>query len=58
MFRGGTSAIVPAIANAIFAADAYINSPQVSVPGTTMPFSGLPNAGDRADLIAYLQTLK
>jgi len=38
--------------------DAYINSPQVSVPGTTMPFSGLPNAGDRADLIAYLQTLK
>jgi len=38
--------------------DAYITSPQVLVPGTTMPFSGLPNAGDRADLIAYLETLK
>jgi cytochrome c len=38
--------------------DAYIAAPQVLVPGTTMPFSGMPNAGDRADLIAYLETLK
>jgi len=38
--------------------DAYITAPQTLVPGTTMPFSGLPNAGDRADLIAYLETLK
>src|SRR5262249_53095251 len=38
--------------------DAYVTSPQALVPGKTMPFSGLPNAGDRADLIAYLETLK
>jgi cytochrome c len=38
--------------------DAYITAPQALVPGTTMPFSGLPNAGDRADLVAYLETLK
>jgi cytochrome c len=38
--------------------DTYVNAPQTLVPGTTMPFSGLPNAGDRADLIAYLETLK
>jgi cytochrome c len=38
--------------------DAYITAPQALVPGTTMPFSGIPNAGDRADLIAYLETLK
>ena len=35
--------------------DAYIAPPQVLVPGTTMSFSGIPNAGDRADLIAYLE---
>jgi len=38
--------------------EAYVAAPQVLVPGTTMPFSGLPNAGDRADLVAYLETLK
>jgi len=25
------------------------------VPGNRMPFAGMPDAGDRADLIAYLQ---
>ena len=36
--------------------DAYLADPQKSVPGNRMPYSGLPNASDRADLIAYLQT--
>jgi cytochrome c len=35
--------------------DTYIADPQKSVPGNRMPYSGLPNAADRADLIAYLQ---
>jgi cytochrome c2 len=26
-----------------------------AVPGNRMPYSGMPNAQDRADLIAYLQ---
>jgi cytochrome c len=38
--------------------DAYIKSPALTVPGNKMPFSGLPSAGQRADLIAYLDTLK
>jgi len=38
--------------------DAYIETPQGLVPGTTMPFAGIPNSSDRADLIAYLETLK
>jgi cytochrome c len=37
---------------------AFIESPQKAVPGNVMPFSGLPDAGQRADLLAYLQTLK
>jgi cytochrome c len=37
--------------------DAFITSPQKVVPGTTMPFSGIRNSADRADLLAYLQTL-
>lgn len=35
--------------------DTYIADPQKSVPGNRMPYSGLPNAQDRADLMAYLQ---
>lgn len=38
--------------------DRYVMSPQLVVPGNKMPFSGLPSAGQRADLIAYLDTLK
>jgi cytochrome c len=38
--------------------DAYITSPALAVPGNKMPFAGLPSAGQRADLIAYLDTLK
>lgn len=35
--------------------DTYLADPQKSVPGNRMPYSGLPNPQDRADLIAYLQ---
>jgi cytochrome c len=38
--------------------DAYITDPQKVVPGNVMPFSGLGDAKQRSDLIAYLQTLK
>ena len=38
--------------------DAYLTSPQKTVPGNTMPFAGIANAQDRADLISYLDTLK
>jgi len=38
--------------------DAYIANPQTAIPGNVMPFSGLPDAKQRADLIAYLLTLK
>ncbi|HTD90800.1 MAG TPA: cytochrome c family protein [Burkholderiales bacterium] len=32
----------------------FISDPQKLVPGNRMPYSGLPDAKDRADLIAYL----
>ena len=38
--------------------DAYLTAPQKAVPGNTMPFAGIANAQDRADLISYLDTLK
>jgi cytochrome c len=38
--------------------DAYLQSPQTVVPGNLMPYSGLADAKQRADLIAYLATLK
>jgi len=34
--------------------DMFIADPQKEVPGNRMPFAGMPDAGDRADLIAYL----
>lgn len=34
--------------------DRYLRQPAVEVRGTTMVFPGIPNAGDRADLIAWL----
>ncbi|MDE8346501.1 MAG: c-type cytochrome [Acidocella sp.] len=36
----------------------FLKSPQSTVPGTKMPYSGLPSVGQRADLIAYLVSLK
>jgi cytochrome c len=38
--------------------DAFIMAPQSALPGTTMPYPGLMDAGERNDLIAYLETLK
>ena len=35
--------------------DTFIADPQAVVPGNRMPFAGMPDAADRADLIAYLQ---
>ena len=35
--------------------DMFIADPQKEVPGNRMPFAGMPDAGDRADLLAYLQ---
>ena len=34
--------------------DAFLTDPQAVVPGTKMPFAGLPAPKDREDLIAYL----
>ncbi len=38
--------------------DAYLTDPQKAVPGNQMPFSGMADAKQRADVIAYLATLK
>jgi cytochrome c len=38
--------------------DAFIMAPQKALPGTTMPFPGIPRQEERNDLIAYLKTLK
>lgn len=38
--------------------DPYLTNPKAIVPGTTMMFAGLKDAQQRADLIAYLATLK
>lgn len=36
---------------------AFLSDPKGVVPGTKMTFAGLPKAEDRANLIAYLQTV-
>ena len=38
--------------------DAFLAAPQKIVPGNTMPFPAIPNAKLRADLAAYLLTLR
>lgn len=38
--------------------DAYLTHPQQVVPHTKMSFAGLSDADDRANVIAYLATLK
>jgi cytochrome c len=38
--------------------DRYLSNPQDVVPGNIMPFSGIPDAAQRANLIAYLKTLR
>ena len=34
--------------------DAFLADPQKAVPNNRMPYAGLPDAADRADLIAFL----
>lgn len=38
--------------------DAYITQPRKTVPGGKMKYDGLPDAAARADVIAYLQSIK
>jgi cytochrome c len=38
--------------------DAYLEKPQEMVKGSKMAFAGLKDPADRANVIAYLQTLK
>ena len=38
--------------------DDYIANPQGAIPGNVMPFSGIPDAKQRADLVAFLLSLK
>ncbi len=38
--------------------DKYLTNPKDVVPGTIMTFAGVKNDTDRANVIAYLQTLK
>jgi len=38
--------------------DKYLTNPQAVVPGTIMPYAGLKNDAQRANLIAYLATLE
>jgi cytochrome c len=35
--------------------DTFLADPQKVVPANRMPYAGMPEASDRADLIAYLQ---
>ena len=35
--------------------DAYVLDPQKAVPANRMPYAGMPEARDRADLIDYIQ---
>ncbi len=39
------------------ALDKFIAAPQADIRGTKMPYAGLPDATDRANVIAYLATL-
>ncbi len=39
------------------ALNTYLTNPKAEVPGTSMAFAGLPKAEDRANLIAYLNSL-
>jgi cytochrome c len=38
--------------------DVYLTNPRATIPGTKMSFGGLPDAADRANLIAYLSTVR
>jgi cytochrome c len=35
--------------------DQFLTAPRKFIPGTKMPFAGIPDTQERADLIAYLK---
>lgn len=37
--------------------DPYLTAPKTAIPGTVMKFQGVKDAGERADLIAFLSSL-
>jgi cytochrome c len=37
--------------------DRFLKNPPAAVPGTTMTYAGIPDAKERADLIAYLKSV-
>src|SRR5918998_1529906 len=37
--------------------NAFITNPKAHIPGTIMAFAGIPQAGERADLLSYLRSL-
>ncbi|WP_233101490.1 c-type cytochrome [Variovorax sp. IB41] len=37
---------------------AFVTDPQQAVPGNRMPFAGVPDAGEVAELVKYLKTLR
>jgi cytochrome c len=37
---------------------AFLSDPQQAVPGNRMPFAGVPDPGEVADLVRYLKTLR
>ncbi|WP_296713310.1 cytochrome c family protein [Rhodoblastus sp.] len=40
------------------ALNAYLTDPKAAIPGNKMAFAGIPSPDDRANVIAYLATLK
>jgi len=38
--------------------DAFLADPQKTVPGNHMPFPGVPDAKERAEVIDYLKTVR
>lgn len=38
--------------------DAFLKNPQQTVPGTTMPFAGIKNDRDRADIVSLLKAAR
>ncbi len=38
--------------------DTYLTKPMATIPGNKMAFAGVSNPADRANIIAYLKTLK
>ena len=57
-FRYSTAMSATAYAWDAKTLDAFLAAPSKAIPGNAMPFAGLSDPKQRADVIAYLQTLK